>query len=193
MVKRHLQRNLYGGRTIAGKKTVTQHAAGECRQALGQLHSRRMGTTGQHHMRQGVELVLDGGIDARIGVAKQIDPPGADGVEVTLAVFVNQPHTLPAHDGQGRYLGGTLHLCAGVPNACQAACNQRSRHSKSDSGRNAAESAGAQAVRRVRASWYLAAVLAITSLGTRGAGGVLVQGLPSTRAASSQSRTNCLS
>ncbi len=50
-----------------------------------------------------------------------------------------------------------------------------------------------QAVSRVIASWYLAAVLAITSGGRCGDGGVLSQGLPLMRTASSQSRTNCLS
>ena len=56
-----------------------------------------------------------------------------------------------------------------------------------------AGSRGLQAVRRCSASRYLAAVFSITSCGKRGAGGVLSQGLPLMRTASSQSRTNCLS
>ena len=47
------------------------------------------------------------------------------------------------------------------------------------------------AISRVKASWYFAADFAITSSGRRGAGGVLSQGLPLMRTASSQSRTNC--
>ncbi len=43
------------------------------------------------------------------------------------------------------------------------------------------------------ASRYFAAVLSTTSFGSAGAGGFLFQGLPSTVACSSQSRTNCLS
>src|SRR5437868_3573517 len=49
------------------------------------------------------------------------------------------------------------------------------------------------AVSRCSASRYLAAVFSMTSAGSAGAGAFLPQGLPSTMACSSQSRTNCLS
>ena len=48
-------------------------------------------------------------------------------------------------------------------------------------------------VRRVKASRYLAEVLAITSAGSAGAGAFLFHGAPFKLACSSQSRTNCLS
>jgi len=71
-------------------------------------------------------------------------------------------------------------------------------------GRSAAEGGGnilgcrhardfSQPTSRCSASRYFSAVFAITSVGSRGAGGVLFQGFPSTCACSSQSRRNCLS
>src|SRR5690606_16566958 len=74
-----------------------------------------MAEAGQHHMLKLVQLVLDALIDAGIGVTEHIDPPGADGIDVALAVEVFEPDAFTAADGNQRQLLVILHLCAGMP------------------------------------------------------------------------------
>ena len=127
-VETHLQRDLDGRRAIAREEGVTQRAASACRQSLGQLHRRRVGTAGQHHVFQRVQLVLESGIDACVGVAEQIDPPGAGGVEVARAFEVFQPRPVRPRDGDRRHLAHALHLRARVPHAGHAALLPRGVH-----------------------------------------------------------------
>ena len=49
-----------------------------------------------------IELLLDPLVDARVGVAEDVHPPGADGVDVALAVEVLQPHPLAPPDRDQR-------------------------------------------------------------------------------------------
>jgi hypothetical protein len=57
-------------------------------------------------------------------MAKQDDPPRADGVQVTMAIVVIQPRALAmvhGHQGHGFVV---LHLGARMPNALQTALHQ---------------------------------------------------------------------
>jgi hypothetical protein len=80
--------------------------------------------TCQHGVFQGVQLVFERGIDAWVGVAKQIYPPRTDGIEVAAVVMVIQPRPLSTLDGHQGHGFVVLHLCAGVPHTLQAALNQ---------------------------------------------------------------------
>ena len=76
---------------------------------------------GQHHMLEPAQLVGNRGVDLRVTVAKQVDPPGTDAIENALAFKVFQPHafgTRHRHQWQGRVL---LHLRAGMPHRIKAA------------------------------------------------------------------------
>ncbi|OIQ70594.1 hypothetical protein GALL_477910 [mine drainage metagenome] len=115
VVKAHLQRDLDRGGAVAAEEAVAEHSAGQLRQALGQFDGRLVGAASQHDMRQAVELVLERRIDARIGMAEQIDPPGAVCVEVAATRIVEQPWALATHDGERQQLRGALHLRARVP------------------------------------------------------------------------------
>ena len=95
--------------------------AGQARQPLGQLHHRLVGEAGQHDVLQLVQLVLERGVDARVAVAEQVDPPRADGIEIALALEIVQPHALAARDRHQRQGFVLLHLGAGVPDRVQAA------------------------------------------------------------------------
>ncbi|MCY1422362.1 hypothetical protein D9M71_380390 [compost metagenome] len=66
-------------------------------------------------MLQLVDLVLDALVDARIGVAEDVDPPGADGIQVAFALEVFQPDPFAAADGHDRQAFVIFHLGAGVP------------------------------------------------------------------------------
>jgi hypothetical protein len=87
-----------------------------------------MGETGEDDMFESFELVAQGGIDARVAVTKEVDPPRADPVQVTPAVEVIQPDTSGAgHRNQRqRFARGCmlLHLGARVPDSRQAALEQ---------------------------------------------------------------------
>jgi hypothetical protein len=82
---------------------------------LRQLDHRPMREPGEQHVRQCVELRAHGGIDARIGVAEQIHPPRAHGIEVAIPVEVGEPRTLAACDGHERQRLVHLHLRARMP------------------------------------------------------------------------------
>ena len=66
-------------------------------------------------MLQLIDLILDALIDTRVGVPEHVDPPGADGVQVTLAFEVFKPHTFAPLDRDQRQVLVVFHLGAGVP------------------------------------------------------------------------------
>lgn len=54
-------------------------------------------------------------------MAKQIDPPGADPVQIALAVEVAEPDAVRADNGDDGQSLMTFHLGAGVPDGVEAA------------------------------------------------------------------------
>ena len=62
-----------------------------------------------------LQLVGQCGVDARLGMAEQVDPPGTDGVEIAPAVAVVEPAALRTRDGDDRQRLVLLHLRAGMP------------------------------------------------------------------------------
>ncbi len=89
VVRAHLERDLGGTRAVAAVEGMAQ--AGECGQALRQLHHRRVREAGEHDVVEAVELVLERGADGRVVVAEEVDPPGGDRVEITPAFVVVEP------------------------------------------------------------------------------------------------------
>ena len=124
----HLQRDLGRRGAIGCVEAMSQCVAGECRETLRKLHHRLVREAGEHHVLELAELVGDGGVDARVAVAEKVDPPGADAVEVAVAVGVVKPEAVAAHHRHqwqrrgslGRF-GMVFHLGAGVPDCTQAA------------------------------------------------------------------------
>ena len=74
-MKTHLQRNLYSRRAIRRIKAMTQNAVGLCSESFRQLHHRRMREARQHRMLELFELIVKRGINARVRMTKQINPP----------------------------------------------------------------------------------------------------------------------
>src|SRR5690606_34508261 len=88
---------------------------------FGQLDHRLVGDAGEHHVFQAFQLLADARVDARVGVAEDIHPPGADRIQVTFAVEVLQPDTgglTNRYQGQAFVI---LHLGAGVPQHVEVA------------------------------------------------------------------------
>ena len=121
VVGAHLEGDLGGRGAVGGVEGVAQGVAGEGGEALGELDHRLMGEAGQHDVLQRVELGLEGVADARVGVAEQIDPPGADAVEVAPAVHVDEPRALAPGDRDEGQLLVVLHLGARVPDGGEGA------------------------------------------------------------------------
>jgi len=115
VVKAHLQRNFDTGRTVVGIEDAVQPGRCQGDQALRQLHHRLMTEAGQHHVLELVDLILDALIDARIGMAEDVDPPGTDRIQVSLAVEILQPDAFAAADRNQRQLLVIFHLGAGMP------------------------------------------------------------------------------
>ena len=103
---------------------MTQDTAGQCREFFGQGHHGFVREAGQHGVLEGVELVLQGRIDARVGVAKQIHPPGTYGVQITVAVMVIQPGPAAVVNRHQRHGFVVLHLGTRVPDTVQTALHQ---------------------------------------------------------------------
>ena len=74
-----------------------------------------MAETGEDHVLQLIDLILDTLVDPWVGVAEYVDPPGTDGIEVALAFEVFQPYAFTALDGHQRQLLVVFHLGAGMP------------------------------------------------------------------------------
>jgi hypothetical protein len=124
----HLERDFGRRRAVGSVETMPEFAAGERRQAFGQLDHRPMREAGEDDVLQFLELLAQRCIDSRVAVAEQVDPPGADAVQVTPAIEVVQPDTVATGDRHQRQALDRrrvlLHLCAGVPDRSQAALQQ---------------------------------------------------------------------
>ena len=122
VVRAHLQCDFSGGSAVTGVRRMAQ--AGQGCQLFRQRHHRLMGKTCQHDVVELAQLVYQRGADVRVAVAKQVDPPGADAVQVTLAVHAMQPHAFGPGNRNRRLRLVQLHLRAGVPHRFQAAGGQ---------------------------------------------------------------------
>ncbi len=49
---------------------MAEFGSGQRRQALRQFDAGRVGEAGQNHVLQAIQLVLEGGVDARVGMAE---------------------------------------------------------------------------------------------------------------------------
>src|SRR6516162_8536644 len=74
-----------------------------------------MGEAREDHLLELLELRGDGGVDAWIGVAEEIHPPGADRVQVAVTREILEPNAEAAPDGNRRQLLVIFHLRARVP------------------------------------------------------------------------------
>ena len=128
-VERHFQRDFRGRGAVGGEEAMSQRMVRQGCQAFGKGDDGLVGEAGENDVLQGVELGAQRGVDARIGVAEQVDPPRADGVEIALAVEVVQPGALAARDGDERQcarvgINVLFHLGAGMPDGGKAALQE---------------------------------------------------------------------
>ena len=111
------------GSAIGSVETMAEAAWRHGRQPLGKLDRGTMRESGQHDVLQRVELVDDRGVDRRVSVTEQIDPPGADRVQISVAVEIVQPRAAAARDWNERQGLVLLHLRARMPDGGAAARN----------------------------------------------------------------------
>ena len=57
---------------------------------------------GKDHMFEAIDLVLQCGSNARIGMTEQIRPPRTDRIEITFAIVIDQPRAIAACDRRKR-------------------------------------------------------------------------------------------
>jgi hypothetical protein len=117
----HLQCDFDGRCAIGGEEGVTERMLREGGEALGEFDGGFVRAAGEHGVFERIELVFQRGVDARVGVAKQVDPPGADGIEIAVAIAVIEPGARTTSDGDERQALVVFHLGAGVPYGTQAA------------------------------------------------------------------------
>src|ERR1700680_5350698 len=102
IVEAHLERDLRLRGAVGGVEAVTGIPRRDRRQALRELDHRLMGKAGQHDMLELRELVDDRGIDRRVSVPEQVDPPGADRVAIAVALEIVPPGAAAARDWNER-------------------------------------------------------------------------------------------
>ena len=100
---------------------MAQPMMGQRREFFGKLDHWLMSEACEHDMFELFQLGRYRRVDAGIGVAEKIYPPGTDGVQVAVALGIVQPCTLAANDGNQRQLFMQFHLRAGVPHGLAAA------------------------------------------------------------------------
>ncbi len=122
VVEAHLHRNFHGGGAIVGIEAAGESPRRDSHQSFRQVNDGLVCESGEDHLLETSELCGDGRVDPSVGVAEQVDPPGADRVQVALAGKVLEPHALPAANGNERQLSlVVLHLGARVPHVRQIA------------------------------------------------------------------------
>ena len=119
IVVAHLERHLDGGGAVVRVKTAIQPLGCHIDQAFREVDHRFMGEAGKHGVFQLLGLLVDGLVDAWVGVAEQVHPPGADRVNVAVAVKVVEPDALAALERNQRQGFVVLHLGTGVPDGLQ--------------------------------------------------------------------------
>ncbi|RMS59048.1 hypothetical protein ALP65_00841 [Pseudomonas aeruginosa] len=117
----HLQRDLDARRAAVGVEHPVEPRRGDLHQSLRQLDHRLVAESGEDHVLQLVDLVLDALVDARVGVTEHIDPPGTDRVDVALAFEILQPDAFAAADRDHRQAFVVFHLGTGMPEYVQVA------------------------------------------------------------------------
>ena len=114
-MKAHFERHFDGTRAVVGEKTFRQARRCDRDQSFGQADGRFVREPGQQHLFELLYLRFHRGIDPRMAVAEEIDPPRADGVEIAPAVEVLKPDAAPASNRDHGEAFVILHLGAGVP------------------------------------------------------------------------------
>lgn len=71
----HFHGDLHGRGAVACIKSMSQVVLGQSRELFGKFHHGGVGEAGEHDMLDAAQLFLDGGIDARVGVSKEVGPP----------------------------------------------------------------------------------------------------------------------
>ncbi len=120
----HLQGRFDGRRTVVCVEAFVQPLRRNLNQPLGQVHYRFVAEARQDDMLQLADLFLDSGVDARVGVAEQVYPPGADRIDVAIALEIFQPYAFAPLDGNQRQGFVVFHLGTGVPHGFKVPCDQ---------------------------------------------------------------------
>ena len=94
---------------------------GDLGQTLCQGDSGFMGKTCKENMFEGFQLVFKRRVNGRMGMTKEVDPPGADGIEITVSLKVLEPDPEGPFYGDGGPLFVVLHLGTGVPENLEVA------------------------------------------------------------------------
>ena len=85
------------------------------------VHRGLVREAGEDRVLEALELLAHRGVDARVGVAEQVHPPGADAVEVALAGEVLEPHARSRAQRDHRHGLVVLHLRARMPDVREIA------------------------------------------------------------------------
>ena len=82
------QSNFHGRSAVAGIKSMPQTMAAQGGQSFGKLHNRLMSQAAEHDVIQLLGLIANCLHQMRVAMSKQIHPPGADGVQIGIAVDI---------------------------------------------------------------------------------------------------------
>ena len=125
VVKGHLDGDFDGRRAVVRIEATGEACGQQPDERFRQLEDRRVRESREQDVLEPPELFDDRGIDARIRMAEQVDPPGADAVEIAPALEILQPDAFAARDRNERQPLVVLHLRAGMPDDGQVAGGNR--------------------------------------------------------------------
>gem|GEM_PF-5773953 len=96
IVVAHLERHLDGGRPVVRIETPVQPLWCDAYESLGEVNHWLVGKTGKHGVFELLGLLVDGFVNARVGMPEEVDPPGTDRIDVAVAVEIMEPDALAA-------------------------------------------------------------------------------------------------
>ena len=121
----HLDGDFDGRRAVVREEAAVESGGREAHQSFRERDGGLMGEAGEDHMLEPVELLAHRRVDPRVGMAEEIHPPGADGIEIAPAFEVLEPHALATPDRDHRQLLVILHLRARMPHVREIAGDER--------------------------------------------------------------------
>ena len=110
-----LERHFHRRRAVVRVEDAREPRRQQRHQPLGQLHRRRVGAAGEDDVLQRVRLPRQRGVQLRVGVPVDVDPPGRNAVQIAPPVGRVQIHAGAPDHLQRR--GRVEHLGVGMPQA----------------------------------------------------------------------------
>ncbi len=124
VMQAHLEGDLDSGGAALRIEAARKTRRSDMDETFRQRHDGFVRKAGEQYVFQFSKLARDGGIDPRVGMPEQVNPPRTDAIEVAASLEILEPDAVPAPDRNGGVSLVVLHLRAGMPQDTEVARDQ---------------------------------------------------------------------